>query len=183
MKYIKRFNVLNEFNDFIFDDTNTPNVSLIEELEQPEDLVFISLMPHNYSNDYLTFIPAEDSTFGFSMEGLSYSTDNGQTWTELAANGTTPTIAAGEKIMWKNNTTLTPVFNDGIGKFTSSNIFDVQGNIMSLLFGDNFIGQTSLKGLTYTFQKLFASSKVRNANNLSLPAMTLAKECYRYMFG
>jgi hypothetical protein len=183
MKYIKRFNVLNEFNNFIFDDTNTPNVSLIEELEQPENLAFISLiMPHNYANDYLTFIPVEDSTFGFSNAGLSYSLDNGKTWTELAANGTTPTIAAGSKILWKNNTTLTPSLSNGIGKFSSSKNFDAQGNIMSLLFGDNFANQTSLENKRYAFYSLFKESKVHNAENLVLHATTLADSCCYYMF-
>ena len=182
MKYIKRFNVLNEFNNFIFDDTNTPNVSLIEELELPENLAFISLIPHNYSNDYLTFIPVEDSTFGFSKVVLSYSLDDGDTWTELAAYDTTPTVTAGSKILWKNNTTLTPSSSSGISTFSSSKNFDVQGNIMSLYFGDDFASQTSLSGKDYAFRKLFNSSKVRNAENLVLPATTLIDYCYHEMF-
>jgi hypothetical protein len=181
MKYIKRFNVLNEFNNFIFDDTNTPNVSLIEELEQPENLAFISLMIYNYANDYLTFIPVEDSTFGFSKAGLSYSLDNGSTWAELAANGTTPTITAGSKILWKNSTTLTPTFG-GIGMFSSSKAFDAQGNVMSLYYGDNFAGQASLGGKDYAFNKLFYNSNVRNAEKLVLPATTLEFSCYNQMF-
>ncbi len=53
----------------------------------------------HYTSQYLTFIPIENTTFGFTDDGLSYSLDDGKTWTELAAKGTTPTVAAGEKIM------------------------------------------------------------------------------------
>ena len=137
-------------------------------------------MPHNYSNDYLTFIPVEDSTFGFTKAGLSYSTDKGSTWTALEANGTTPTVTAGSKILWKG--TPTPSSRDGIGRFTSSKNFDAQGNIMSLLFGDNFASQTSLSGKNHVFLRLFSISKVRNAENLVLPATMLASNCYDKMF-
>ena len=181
MKYIKKFNTLNEFNNFIFNDTNTPNVSLIEELESSENLAFISLMPYNYANDYLTFIPVEDSTFQFSKAGLSYSLDNGSTWTELAANTDTPTVPADSKILWKNNKTLSPTTYSGIGTFSSSKEFDVQGNIMSLRYGDNFVGQTIVVS-EYSFAYLFSASKVKNANNLKLPATTFENNCYKSMF-
>ena len=181
MKYIKKFNTLNEFNNFIFNDTNTPNVSLIEELESSENLAFISLMPYNYANDYLTFIPVEDSTFQFSKAGLSYSLDNGSTWTELAANTDTPTVPADSKILWKNNKTLSPTTYSGIGVFSSSKEFDVQGNIMSLRYGDNFVGQTIVVSES-SFAYLFSASKVKNANNLKLPATTFENKCYESMF-
>jgi len=142
----------------------------------------ITAVPLDYSAKYLTFVPVEDSTFGFSEDGLSYSTDNGSTWTELAANGTTPTVTAGSKIMWKNNTTLTPSSNNGIGTFSSSKKFDAQGNIMSLFFGDNFVGQTSLSGKNHAFKGLFYNGNIRNANNLILPATTLAVYCCGSMF-
>ena len=136
----------------------------------------------NYALSYLTFTPVEDSTFGFTKDGLSYSLDDGDTWTELSANGTTPTVTAGSKIMWKNNTALTPEPSHGIGTFTSSNNFDVEGNIMSLLYGDDFVEQTSLSGKDYVFMMLFNESKVRNANKLVLSATTLSLACYSQMF-
>ena len=131
---------------------------------------------------YIAFTPVEDSTFGFSKAGLSYSLDEGRHWTELAANGTTPTVAAGNKIMWKNNTTLSPTSSDGIGTFTSSKNFDVEGNIMSLLYGDNFVGQTSLNGEDSVFRYLFKDSKVRKAESLVLPAKKVTTNGYVSMF-
>ena len=65
---------------------------------------------------------------------------------------------------------------------TSGNC-NVGGNIMSLLYGDNFTGQTAFPaGSTYNFNLLFNGLKVVNTNNLILPATTLVKSCYSDMF-
>ena len=137
---------------------------------------------HEIPKQYLTFIALEDGTFSFTKSGLSYSLDDGETWTALAAGTNTPTVTAGNKIMWKNNTTLTPSSSDGIGRFSSTGTFDAEGNIMSLYYGDNAIGQTSLNAKNYAFYQLFRNSKITKANKLRLPATTLSSDCYAYMF-
>ena len=53
---------------------------------------------------YLTLTATSPGTFSFSKSGLSYSTD-GATWTTLAENTNTPTIAAGKKVYVKPHTT------------------------------------------------------------------------------
>ena len=130
----------------------------------------------------LTFVAVTSGTFSFSKAGLSYSLNNGETWTALAANANTPTVTAGNKIMWKNNTTLTPNDEDGIGTFSSTGTFDAEGNIMSLFYGNNPDGHTSLEGKDYAFHYLFNSSLIRNANSLLLPSTTLSAACYDCMF-
>ena len=114
---------------------------------------------------------------------INYSTDGGTTWTELAANTATPTITSGKKIMWKAELTPSTTNPYGIGTFSSTGQFDVEGNPMSLLYGDNFIGQTDLTGKNYAFYQLFNNcSKLFSAKNLSLLATTLASNCYQGMF-
>ena len=137
-----------------------------------------------YTSQYLTFIPIEDSTFGFINSYVSYSLDNGKTWTELNyKNGTTPTIPAGNKIMWKKESNAhNPSYQTGIGTFTSSRPFNIQGNIMSLYSSDNFVNQTSIGVAGQRFKNLFANCKVRKAENLILPATELAEYCYDGMF-
>ncbi len=153
---------------------------------------------HSYSKDYLTFIPVEDCTFSFTDEAwnkesgnaekISYSIDEGKTWIALKNNQTTPTIAAGNKILWKNNQEIEPretsvgTVSSGWGHFTSSGIFDIEGNIMSLHFGDNFAEQKDLSRKGGAFSCIFEYTKVRNAKNLVLPATTLSTNCYGYMF-
>ena len=78
---------------------------------------------------------------------------------------------------------MTPISDRGVGTFSSTGQFKAQGNIMSLLFGADFKGQTDLTGKDYAFYRLFSSnSNLVNVQNLSLPATTLAKSCYYSMF-
>ena len=136
----------------------------------------------NIKLNYLTFFAQEDGTFSFSKDGLSYSLDDGETWTALAAGDNTPTVTAGSRVMWKNNTTLTPTSSDGIGTFSSTGTFDAKGNIMSLFYNDDITGKIDLSDKSYAFYGLFQNSKIVNAHYLELPATTLASYCYRNMF-
>ena len=134
----------------------------------------------SYSGQYLTFRAREAGTFSFS-NAMSYSLDSGTTWTTLEGGTSTPTIASGETVMWKGNSR--PYEGGGIGTFSSTGEFDVEGNAMSLLFGDDFEGETSLTGKDYAFQTLFnGCSNLISAENLVLPATTLADSCYNEMF-
>ena len=107
--------------------------------------------------------------------------DSGETWTQLANGSPTPTVSAGDVVMWKgSNHTLG---ENGIGTFSATTNFDVAGNAMSLHFGDNFENQTSLSGKDYAFKNLFSGcSSVIDAENLELPATTLSNYCYQNMF-
>ena len=60
---------------------------------------------------------------------------------------------------------------------------DIKGNIMSLLFGDDFIDKTDLTGYLAAFYLLFMNNQnIVSAENLILPATTLANSCYYGMF-
>ena len=146
----------------------------------------IPVLPNNYEIDYsktyLTFEAIQDTTFTFTRHSLQYSLDNGSTWTSLSSNTATPTINAGNKIIWKQ-ISLTPDVNYGLGTFSATGNFKVYGNIMSLYYGDNFVGQTSLAGKDYAYTKLFYNNTyLTDAENLILPATTLANSCYTSMF-
>ena len=177
-KYIKKFNTHAEYESFISEDFIKPNVSLcVEENEvHYNDLT-------NYSNEYLTFIAKESGAFTFTPQEsnvISYSIDGGETWTE----GNTVSVSNGDKVMWKGTMTSGTFPLQGIGRFSSTANFDVQGNIMSLLYGDNFKEETDLTGKDNTFWRLFyQNTKIINAENLSLPATTLVSNCYSGMFG
>lgn len=137
---------------------------------------------NDYSIRYLTFVALESGTFKFSGNSIDYSLDNGETWTTLASDTNSPTVNAGGRILWKASG-LTPISGTGIGTFSSTCKYDAEGNPMSLLFGDNFVGQTSLSGKNYAIQKLFRdSTKLNSVENLVLPATTLSTQCYMYMF-
>lgn len=154
-----------------------------------------------YAEEYLTFVARESVTFHFdtylSANTIQYSIDNGSTWSTLGRTynpagmyigNNTPTIQSGQKIMWKGNMNSGVIsWRDyGIGQFFSSGLFEVEGNIMSLLYGDNFRGQTSLSGKDYVFLELFSTfdsgSRLTSIEGLVLPATTLSMYCYYGMF-
>ena len=141
-----------------------------------------------YGLGYLTFIALEDGTFTFSgttvygvTNSLSYSLDSGTTWTALASNVASPTVSAGNTIMWKGE--LDSDYNYGVGHFSSTGNFSIKGNIMSILYGDNFVGEKSLENKYSVFNGLFKNNtKLISADNLFLPATTLEQNCYMFMF-
>ena len=133
---------------------------------------------HDYSQDYFTFEALESGNFTFTGNSIYYSIDDGSTWTQLASGSSTPTLNGNDKILFKA-TGLS--VNSGIGQFSSSGQFNVMGNIMSLIYGDNFINQTTINANQFV-NLLKGNSYLRNAQNLILPATTLAYKCYYCMF-
>lgn len=67
-------------------------------------------------------------------------------------------------------------------KISCNGNFNIGGNIMSLLYGDNFKNSVFTSDNTYAFSSLFYSdSYLVNAGNLLLPATTLVEGCYNMM--
>lgn len=146
------------------------------------------LYPHSTPptvKNYLRFIAKASGTFTFTPKTgaasgnvMSYSLDSGSTWT--SAN-TTTTVQNGDVVFIKGENF--GIHNGGIGTFSSTTNFDAEGNVMSLLYGDNFEGQTSLSGKDYAFMNLFSEcTSVINADKMELPATTLSNYCYCNMF-
>ena len=70
----------------------------------------------------------------------------------------------------------------GIGTFELSANTVIEGNIMSLIYNDNFINQTTIP-YGWIFYTLFHDcTSLIDASNLILPATTLAECCYENMF-
>ena len=157
-----------------------PHVVLLEDTKE---VVYASENNEiDYSKEFFTIAALEDGlTVQLSQNASEYRIDNGE-WVSLAANTATPSINSGQKISFKiTNPTISS--NSGIGIFTVNKAFNVEGNIMSLLYGDNFEGQTDLSGKNYAFYRLFYNcNTLTDANNFILPATTLASSCYSYMF-
>ena len=207
-KYLKQFETTSQYNEYI-DSSNVvlPNVNVTKDATST---VYFNPL-HDYSKDYLTFVALEDGTFTFKMTAklttaavpsMSYSTDNGKTWTTVqnidneTVTVTTPTIARGNKVLWKSNAVQYYINPDsyhgknvGQGSFSSTSAYNVEGNIMSLMYGDDFKGKTSLKNPISSgygagaFASLFVNnSNIISVEHLVLPATTLELYCYRSMF-
>lgn len=150
----------------------------------------------DYSRQYLTFESKTNNNViswiaeaiaggGITAKTISASTDNGNTWTAYTSTtgGTTiATLNVGDKVLIKGENRA---YGYGsVNKFGSTGQFKAYGNVMSLLYGDNFVGQRTLTNEnTYAFQSLFhGCSGLISAENLILPATTLANGCYISMF-
>ena len=178
-KYIKLFSSHSDYEDFVeTTDFVLPNVS---RCDSEKDVHYTPVLSYqDYLQKYLTFIPEENTTFSFSTNNINYSLDNGTTWITLTAGQSTPTINAGNKILWKASG-LTPTSSAGIGTFSSTGKFEAYGNTMSLVYGDNFENSTTISN--YQFLKLFYNcTNLANVQNLILPATIAKSYCYKQMF-
>lgn len=146
---------------------------------------------HDYSSDYLTFRITNDGDIAWQAYGtgytrtIEYSINNG-TWQSItsAADPNVPTIAVetGDVIRFRGTNTTYAGSNVNYSGFGGSTAeFDIEGNIMSLINGDNFINTNTLSG-SYNFCSLFKLTEVVSAENLILPATTLTPHCYRALF-
>ena len=139
------------------------------------------LYPQSTTPNYFRFVAREDGQFKLSGNSVSYSLDSGTTWVELQSDTYSPTVSSGNCIMLKaTNPTL--VSGGGIGRFFSSGQFDVEGNIMSLVYGDDFETATTLTN-NGQFRSLFDSNtNVINASGLTLPSTNAPQDAYRSLF-
>ena len=175
--------------------------------------------PKSYFEDkYFSICALESGTFNYSFfdaatdenssnyKVLEYSKDNGETWLSIDnATGTTSTSSSPTKTIsvLKNDiilfrSTIIPQTTEylgrahGVGNIRADFTYYVTGNIMSLLYGDNFIGKTSLSGKNYAFEDIFnpwllsyndnSYKKLIRADKLILPATVLSTQCYKNMF-
>lgn len=144
----------------------------------------------DYSKKYLTMEILVGGNLAFKKNSASadtktiYYKKNGGNWTECTASdatGTTISTSAGDIIEFKGT-------NSKYGKstyyyvlFSSSAVkFNIYGNIMSLINGDDFVGTSTITG-TYCFASLLRGSKVVSAKHLVMPSV-LGTFCFQNTF-
>lgn len=148
--------------------------------------------PVPYDEQYLTIESLEDNnsiswytSYTGIAKTISVSIDNGITWTEYLSSrgGTTiATLNTGDKVLVKGTNAQYASNSSNYNRFLSNSSFIAYGNIMSLISGDSFVNADTLTG-TYTFAALFREATgLTSAENLILPATTLANGCYNGMF-
>lgn len=145
---------------------------------------------HDYSKDYLTFRVLTGGTIAWKALGTGFTktieySKNGGEWTSITAASTPPTISVntGDVVRFRGNETTYAGSKSNYDGFEGGTAyFDIEGNIMSLLYGDNFASNSALTNSTYQFCSIFKKTNAVSAENLILPATTLKNYCYRAMF-
>ena len=112
---------------------------------------------------------------------------NGGKWKSITSNTgeTTPTfnVVEGDIIQFRGNNSQYSSGNSNYNSFSGSTaLFKVEGNIMSLIYGDSFQNNLTISS-DFAFVGLFRyCTNLVSAANLLLPAATLTRMCYQYMF-
>ena len=117
---------------------------------------------------------------------IEYKLNNGA-WASITSNtgssAPTITVNSGDKLQFRGNNAQYSTNYSNYNSFSGSTAsFEAKGNIMSLIYGDDFKNKLTISS-TYAFGELFRGcAKLVSAENLILPATTLASFCYQYMF-
>lgn len=172
MKYLKKFETEADKDAWLGStDFVTPNVVLIGEdlgynlKPQPE------LIP-------LYIEAVQNLTVNFS-KSYQYSKDKSK-WS-TATSSTSVSVNSGEKVYFRTKG-ITPSQSSGMGHFFISNgNCKIGGNIMSMVYSNDFIGQTTIG--QYQFVRMFEDcSNIIDASQLVLPSDNLPSYCYSSMF-
>jgi hypothetical protein len=126
----------------------------------------------------------EENQQGFSADTIEYRINNGN-WTEITATtgGTEIIVNSGDNVQFRGENSIY-----WRNSFSGTNAtFDFEGNIMSMFYGDDFIGKekfptdpnNSNNGPRSMFN--YCTFAI-NGNKLVLPATTLSSVCYSNMF-
>ena len=151
-------------------------------LEDTQDVIFYR---RDYSKEYFTIEALESGSVGLSMP-LTYTSYsyrvNGGSWVE-ATETVVLDVAQNDKIEISCVSESFADFENVSSLFSVTNQFNVYGNTMSLIYGDEFEGQEDLGGHTGALSfLLLGCSTLVNAIDLILPANTLSEYCYVGMF-
>ena len=175
MKYLKLFDSHSDY-ERLESSLTRPNVSSCLD-ERGAHYKTIPLHPEAY----FSFVAEEAGTFKLDGNDLVYSIDNGVTWHALEDGNDSPIVEAGQRIIW--SATLAGIPNVNVGTFSSTGLFRAEGNVMSIMFGDDFMGKYSLSGFPAVFQNMFSGcTGLTSAENLLLPATAISEHCYDSMF-
>ena len=142
----------------------------------------------DYSSEYMTFEAVKDGAYLEFYYDTSYphayfKINDGEWFYESSSSAEIIIIAdnlkKGDKIYVKSN------LHFWIDQGRDDDVFNiyglkVYGNIMSLIYGDDFIGKTTI--YDRNFKNLFAHTGLTSAKNLILPATTIKLNAYDGMF-
>lgn len=189
MRYINKYATSSEVQTDL--DNGLLGKPYVVYIEQDNMLDWNSKEKVDYTERMLTFNILSGGTIVWKASStaytttISYSKDSGATWTDITATtgGTSISVNPGDVVQFKGDNATYSSGSSYYNSFSGSTAkFSVEGNAMSLIDSTGFATATTLAS-SYTFYNLFSScTGLTSAENLVLPATTLANFCYQYMF-
>ena len=171
-KYLKQFELTAQYEEYINSDIAVlPNVSLIT-----------SNNTVRYNHNYLKFTAQQDnSTISLTSKtspDIKYSL-NGGAWTQWDYSAIT--LNTGDTIRMKgNNSNGFSTSSSNYNQFQMTGKISASGNIMSLLYDDNFERKLTIPCNDCFYRMFYGCAALTTAPEL--PATTLAINCYDNMF-
>lgn len=162
----------------------------------------IEVSEADYSKEYLSFEIVSGGNLCWTeyngpssyKKTISYSINDGD-WISITSSpsGVIIPVSKGDLIRLKGNNTWylesyqNISYRSRFSPIYSTCEFNIYGNIMSLIYGDDFEGKTEFRGSAYSysfgvFDSFFSGLQIIDAGDLVLPATRLAPVCYRGMF-
>ena len=145
----------------------------------------------DFSTEPLTFNILSAGTINWTASDASIAktidyklNDGGWTSITSSTDSSAPSIEvnSGDKLQFKGNNAQYATSESNYNSFGGSALFESEGNIMSLIYGDDFKNKLTISN-NYAFTGLFSEcTGLTSAENLILPATTLASYCYAGMF-
>ncbi len=152
----------------------------------------------DYSTHYMTMRVISGGTIEWLMgqsagsaRVIEYSKDNGANWTSITSTtqGAQIQVSVGDVILFRGNNTKYHA-NSYDDRSAYRNAFQItgstvilEGNIMSMLNGDNFIGTTLTSNNTQAFENFFFKcTGIQSAENLIMPSSTTQSCCFQMFY-
>lgn len=163
--------------------TATGNVTVYQEAAESSDFSKKPLTFNILSTGTIVWVASESESSAFKT--IEYKLNNGA-WVSITSNTSSSApkinVVEGDKIQFRGNNAQYANTFSLFNLFGGSASFEVEGNIMSLIYGDDFKNKLTISS-TYAFLGLFRDcANLVSAENLILPATTLAESCYYEMF-
>ena len=177
-KYLKEFELISQYEEYINSDMAIlPNVSIINDIN---GVYYNPKVPKG--PNYLKFTAEEDnSTISLNSKtspDIKYSL-NGGDWTQWDYSAIT--LNTGDTVCMKgNNSNGFSTSDSSYNEFNMTGKIGASGNIMSLLYEDNFEGKLTIPCDWCFYEMFYGCTSLTTAPEL--PATTLTDFCYDNMF-
>ena len=148
--------------------------------------------PQPIDYGYFRIIPTANSTVTLVIGAaapamqIDYSVDDGVTWNSYTKSSSALNISvnatAGVPILWRGNGTkmASGSSNGQYSYFSCGQPFDIEGDLNSLIFGNNYIENQNYAA--FSFPMLFRRSKVRYAHNCIIHCDVAGLKSFDSMF-
>lgn len=168
------------------ENTSAPNLVVVDRLWDYKRGLYNTISGLFIKQNYLTFTAITDGEIGMTHKGTNATTTkpnlsynkNGMGW--ITWDYTPINVVVGDMVMFKGTNDRMGRSLENYSTFTSTCQFNASGNIMSILYDDDFINKFTIS-VSHCFIYLFYNC-FGLLTSPELPATTISSRAYSHMF-